>query len=268
MFPVRDLRRISALRLAGLFLSSTLIIPVVASAQQSASEYQVKAAYLYNFAKAGRWNSQALPPESNLIIGVLGGDEEFIRVLRDTLGGKIVNGHALEIRHLRSIEEVRFCQVAFFRSPEHLPKSSVSSETSNVLLVGEDKQFLSEGGMIALLFANGRVTYQVNSAALEKSNVSYDEAKTATDYPAISPESPRPITFRVLPDYPKIAATMKLTGAVQLQATVRPDGTVKQVRVIGGHPLLAEAASRALMQWRYEQSSRETTESVRISFGP
>jgi hypothetical protein len=54
---------------------------------------------------------------------------------------------------------------------------------------------------------------------------------------------------------------------VQLQAVVRADGTVKQVRVIGGHPVLAETAAAALMRWRYEVGPHETTESVKIRYG-
>jgi outer membrane biosynthesis protein TonB len=64
-----------------------------------------------------------------------------------------------------------------------------------------------------------------------------------------------------------LAASLKLFGSVQLQAVVRADGTVKKVKVIGGHPVLAEAAAAAIMRWRYEVGPRETTESVKISFG-
>jgi outer membrane biosynthesis protein TonB len=59
---------------------------------------------------------------------------------------------------------------------------------------------------------------------------------------------------------------MKLTGAVQLEAIVRPDGTVKKVRVVGGHPVLAQVAAAAVMKWRYERGSKETTETLRVSF--
>jgi hypothetical protein len=48
---------------------------------------------------------------------------------------------------------------------------------------------------------------------------------------------------------------------------VRADGPVKQVKVTGGHPVLAEAAAAAIMRWRYQAGPRETTESVKISFG-
>jgi TonB family protein len=75
----------------------------------------------------------------------------------------------------------------------------------------------------------------------------------------VQPGSSRAIVFRVTPEYPRIAATMKLIGAVQLQALVRADGKVKQVRVVGGHPVLAEAAAAAVMKWRFEPEARETT---------
>lgn len=80
--------------------------------------------------------------------------------------------------------------------------------------------------------------------------------------------SSRAVLVRVNPEYPRIAAFMELIGVVQLEATVRPDGTVRKVRVLGGHPLLADAAQRAVMQWRFERESRETTERVRIAFRP
>lgn len=71
----------------------------------------------------------------------------------------------------------------------------------------------------------------------------------------------------VLPIIRRVARQMNLKRAVQLQAVVRADGSVKEVHVVGGHPLLAESAARALMQWRYEPASKETLEMVRISFG-
>ena len=59
---------------------------------------------------------------------------------------------------------------------------------------------------------------------------------------------------------------MNLRGSVQLEVTVKPDGRVKDVRVVGGHPLLADAAVRSVKQWRYEPSGRETTEVVKVNF--
>lgn len=242
-------------------------------AQQTAGEYQVEAAYLYNFAKTARWPAEILPDRSDLIIGVLGGDEDFVKVLRDVLAGKDINGHTIEIRYLRSPEEVKFCHLVFSRVAERTNRAIITQlGKSNVLLVGENKDFLNDGGMINLTLNNGKITYKVNNAAFERASVHYGDTSSAVarsdeQLLEVQPESSRSIAFRVLPEYPKLATTLNLAGAVQLQALVRADGTVKQVKVIGGHPVLAEAAAAAIMRWRYEVGPRETTESVKISFG-
>ena len=242
-------------------------------AQQTADEYQVEAAYLYNFAKMANWPAQILPAGGDLVVGVLGGDEDFVKVLRDVLATKTINGHNLEVRHLRSAEEVKFCHVVFFRTSERNTRSVISQfRQLNALLVGENKEFLNDGGMINLVLNHGKILYEVNTAAMENAQLRYREPSTpaatsSAPTPELSQQSSRPLTYRVAPEFPKLAATLKLAGAVQLQAIVRADGTVKQVKVIGGHPVLAEAAASAVMRWRYETGPRETTETVKISFG-
>jgi TonB family protein len=61
---------------------------------------------------------------------------------------------------------------------------------------------------------------------------------------------------------------MNLTGAVQLEIVVRRDGTVKEARVIGGHPLLVAAVVKAVMGWRYEPAAKESQVAVRFVFDP
>jgi len=250
-----------------------LAMSLVAGAEQTGGADQLKAAYLYNFAKMMQWSAQRLPDSSNLIIGVFGGDENFVTALHDTLAGKAINGHPLEIRRLRSADELKFCHLVFFRTSERNTRGAIEQlGKTSVLLIGEDKNFLSEGGMINLVLSDGKITYEVNSAALERAGVHYGDMSSAytkmgDELADVEPESSRPIIFRTIPEYPRIAVSLKITGAVQLQAIVRADGTVKQVRVMGGHPVLSEAAARSVMQWRYEPESKETTELVKVSFG-
>jgi outer membrane biosynthesis protein TonB len=61
---------------------------------------------------------------------------------------------------------------------------------------------------------------------------------------------------------------MKLTGTAQVQALVKPDGTVREVKIVGGHPLLPDALAHAVMQWKYQPAPKETLEVVKFSFGP
>jgi TonB family protein len=57
---------------------------------------------------------------------------------------------------------------------------------------------------------------------------------------------------KVQPNYPSQAVSMRIEGPVNLQATIAKDGTIKEVKVLGGHPLLARAAADAVRQWRYK----------------
>jgi TonB family protein len=251
--------------------AAMLGLSLLAGAQPIAGEYRAKAAYIYKFAKMAHWSAQNLPDGADLIIGILGGNEVFVRVLRDTLAGKSIGGHTLKVRHLRSPGELTFCQLVFFRASARTTRHAIAllGKTS-VLLVGEDSDFLNEGGMINLVLVGGKMTYEVDSAALRGVSVHYDDVSTASTKSEtyLQPEQARSIALRPMPEYPRIAASLKITGDVQLQAIVRADGTVKKVLVVGGHPVLAEAAAAAVMHWHFEPAAKETTESVKVNFGP
>jgi len=73
------------------------------------------------------------------------------------------------------------------------------------------------------------------------------------------------LNTRIL-SYPAIALQMSLHGTVRLRVWVTPQGTVRKVEYIGGHPLLAESAVKAVKDWRFEPASRETTELLEIKF--
>ncbi|HWR50909.1 MAG TPA: energy transducer TonB [Bryobacteraceae bacterium] len=60
------------------------------------------------------------------------------------------------------------------------------------------------------------------------------------------------ILRRVEPDYPELAWKRRIGGRVRLTVLVGEDGSVEKVQVVSGHPLLAPAAVKALMQWRFE----------------
>lgn len=76
----------------------------------------------------------------------------------------------------------------------------------------------------------------------------------------------RKVVTRVTPTCPEIARKMHLQGVVKLEAVVRPNGTVKSTRVMGGNPVLAEAASDAVSKWKFEAAPNETTEIVALTF--
>lgn len=81
-------------------------------------------------------------------------------------------------------------------------------------------------------------------------------------------ESSRKVQTKVAPVYPDLARRMKISGAVKVQVTVAPNGTVKDTKVVGGHPLLANAVIDAVRKWHYEARPQASTETLEFRFDP
>lgn len=78
-------------------------------------------------------------------------------------------------------------------------------------------------------------------------------------------QSGRTLKSKVTPVYPELAKRMNVNGAVKVEITVAPNGTVKTAKAIGGHPLLIDAAVSAAKQFKYE-AGEETKEVVEFKF--
>ncbi len=73
---------------------------------------------------------------------------------------------------------------------------------------------------------------------------------------------------KVQPVYPELARKMNITGTVKVQVVVSPNGTVKDAKIVGGHPVLATAAMDAVKKWRFEPAATESTGVVDFKFEP
>jgi TonB family protein len=81
-----------------------------------------------------------------------------------------------------------------------------------------------------------------------------------------SSESKRAVKTKVTPAYPEVARRMNVHGKVKLEVTVAPDGTVKSVHAVGGHPLLVSAAQDAVRTWKFEPAPKETVQIIEFNF--
>jgi TonB family protein len=81
-----------------------------------------------------------------------------------------------------------------------------------------------------------------------------------------SESSKRKVKSHVDPEWPPLARKMNVAGKVKIEATVSAEGRVTNTRVVGGSPVLVNAASDAVTKWRFEPASKETTELVEIEF--
>ena len=85
---------------------------------------------------------------------------------------------------------------------------------------------------------------------------------------AQSEEIARRVKTKVAPVYPGLARKMNITRTVTVEVVVSPNGSVKDARVIGGHPVLANSALEAVKKWRFEPAPMESTGVIDFKFEP
>lgn len=137
--------------------------------QLQPSEYEIKAAFIYNFAKFVEW-----PPASNqavsdsIIIGILGKDP-FGYLMEKVIGGKTAGGKTILIERYESIEMARRCHILFVSDSETPRLKQIVRQLSgqHVLTVGEMDRFARQGGMICLYMQDKRIRFRINMAATE-----------------------------------------------------------------------------------------------------
>lgn len=128
------------------------------------TEYQLKAAFLYNFSLFVEWPQEAFVHDSTRFrIGVLG-EDPFGTTLQRVIAGKKVHGKRLEVRHYRRVEQVRDCHLLYISRTERKNQGRILAylKNSSVLTIGESENFLKAGGMIQLFNKSRRVRFNIN----------------------------------------------------------------------------------------------------------
>lgn len=78
----------------------------------------------------------------------------------------------------------------------------------------------------------------------------------------------RKVVTRVEPKYPPTLERMYIGGVVRLQVDIAANGTVESAQLLGGNPILGQAAIAAVKQWKYMPGSRKTRQVERLEFDP
>ena len=148
-------------------LLMALLTSTLAWAETSAqgpSEYQVKAAFLYNFVKFVEWPAAAIDPQEPITLCVLGKDP-FGDALSRAIEGKSVNGHRIATRRIAEAAKAQSCHVLFVSASESGRAAEIirAVRSWNVLTVSEIDRFLDRGGMINFVMDGQRVRFQINA---------------------------------------------------------------------------------------------------------
>jgi YfiR/HmsC-like len=162
--PFMRLRAKPILRLSLVWL---LAVGVGRAQESPPTEYQLKAAFLLNFAKFVEWPPAAFAePTSPIVLGILG-DNPFGDVLKQTIQGKTINNRPLVPKVFSSSAEATNCHMLFIGSSEkaRLPEILASLHGASVLTVGEMDRFAESGGMINFVRQGNKIRFQINEVA-------------------------------------------------------------------------------------------------------
>jgi hypothetical protein len=155
---------------AGLLL---LVSTAAAPSAQSRLPFELRAVYLYNFARFAEWPADAFAePNAPIRVCVLGSDP-LGPALDRALQGELVGGRPIQATRLRSPAAARDCHILYTAATERARVLSALAAVRGrpVLTVGEHAAFLEAGGMIRFHLVDQRVRFDINVSAAEQARL-------------------------------------------------------------------------------------------------
>ncbi len=168
-------------RFAGVVFCLCLVFPAgLHAAEAEIAEYQVKAAYLYNFISFTEWPANT---GAELKLCVYGPDPFGMEL--DALYGKNVGGRSLVIARVTTVELLDSCQIVFLTRDviSNLPRILDELRGQTVLTIADSPGAVRDGVAINMLQAAGRVSFEVNLEAAHEQglNLSFQLLRLATE---------------------------------------------------------------------------------------
>lgn len=158
---------------AGFLILPCLLAFLPSNARAQSKEYQLKAAFLFNFAEFVRWPANAFAgTNAPFCIGILG-DDPFGAALDQTVQGETIASRKIIIERAKQISSLTNCQVIFISKSEkrHLDEIFSALDSKPVLTVGEISDFAQRGGGINFYLDGTKVRFEINPDAAQKSGL-------------------------------------------------------------------------------------------------
>jgi hypothetical protein len=161
------LQRIAAVAVWLLFAGSSAV------GQQKPSEYQVEAAYLYNFGRFVEWPAKGTTAQTGAFNICVLGEDPFGQALDTTLAGETIGNQRVAARRISSLQMSADCQILFISSSEanRLNKIIEALDKSAVLTVSDIPQFSQRRGMIQFVLEGNRIRFEVNLTATQRAGL-------------------------------------------------------------------------------------------------
>lgn len=242
---------------AALVLATALIATPAADADAASyGEYDVKAAFLLNFAKLVEWPASVFQgPDDPLVLGILGPDP-FGKTLRNLVAGRRVGNRTIEIKRLGDLSHVKSCHIVFVGAPPPAAIRNIvaAARGASVLLVGDSQNFAQQGGAINFFKEEGKIRFAINRRAAENAGLKIS-SRILSLARLVSPDSSIGPTIRGVP-VRSSGAGPGPTGAASHRALSSPaaptgswsprnrDATLERTGLCGAHEVDCAQRSR------------------------
>jgi uncharacterized protein DUF4154 len=152
---------------------AVLLLAAAGPAAAQVGEYELKAAFLYNFVKFVEWPPDAFAGERSPLAICVYGEDPFGSSLDGAVRGETLGERSLIVQRPERLDELRDCQVLFVSRSERqrMPEVLSRVEGQPVLTVGDTDGFLRAGGMINFVLEENKVRFLINQEAAERSRV-------------------------------------------------------------------------------------------------
>jgi hypothetical protein len=142
----------------------TLPIPVLRAQQAKASEFQVKATYLYNFGRFVQWPANVTAAQGDSFPICVIGQDPFGSALDATLAGETIDGKSVVAKRVVKTLDAQDCRVLYISSSEdsRLREILAGINKAGVLTVSDIPQFSQRGGMIQFVVSGNKIRFEVN----------------------------------------------------------------------------------------------------------
>jgi hypothetical protein len=143
------------------------------AAAESRLEYEVKAAFLYNFAKFVEWPVGAFPDADSALELCIYGDDPFGPIIDRIVQSRTVQGRPIIVQHEVETTSLSACHLLFVGpvASEEMARIVQLTGGTPVLTVGETDWFIDSGGMIRLFLEGGKVRFEVNAGVAEQAQL-------------------------------------------------------------------------------------------------